>query len=116
MLFKLMLFVIIVQEIIQVSTAKWEILLPNRVMDKQITCQIFNVKIIHTQTRTILYGGTTPTSHGAINQGLAKPPQQFPQQEKKLTLEDMFMQYIQKTDVAIQNNSASIRNLEVQIG
>ncbi|XP_050277918.1 uncharacterized protein LOC126719404 [Quercus robur] len=28
----------------------------------------------------------------------------------------MFMQYIQKTDVVIQNNSASIRNLEVQIG
>ena len=26
------------------------------------------------------------------------------------------MQYIQKTDVVIQNNSASIRNLEVQIG
>ena len=26
------------------------------------------------------------------------------------------MQYIQKTDMAIQNNSASIRNLEVQIG
>ena len=26
------------------------------------------------------------------------------------------MQYIKKTDVAIQNNSASIRNLEVQIG
>ena len=26
------------------------------------------------------------------------------------------MQYIQKTDVAIQNNSASICNLEVQIG
>ncbi|KAK4586581.1 hypothetical protein RGQ29_023651 [Quercus rubra] len=37
-------------------------------------------------------------------------------QEKKLTFEDMFMQYIQKTDMAIQNNSASIRNLEVQIG
>ncbi|XP_030963798.1 uncharacterized protein LOC115984958 [Quercus lobata] len=50
------------------------------------------------------------------NQGQAKPPQQFPQQEKKLTLEDMFMQFIQKTDVVIQNNSASIRNLEVQIG
>ncbi|XP_065633580.1 uncharacterized protein LOC136069224 [Quercus suber] len=27
----------------------------------------------------------------------------------------MFMQYMQKTNVAIQNNSASIRNLEVQI-
>ena len=26
------------------------------------------------------------------------------------------MQYIQKTDVVIQNNSALIRNLEVQIG
>ena len=26
------------------------------------------------------------------------------------------MQYIQKTDVAIQNNSTTIRNLEVQIG
>ncbi|KAL4610105.1 hypothetical protein ACB092_08G028300 [Castanea dentata] len=50
------------------------------------------------------------------NQGQAKPPQQFPQQEKKSTLEDMFMQYLQKIDVAIQNNSASIRNLEVQIG
>ena len=69
MLFKLMLFVIIVQEIIQVFTAKWEILLPNRVMDKQITCQIFNVKIILTRTRTILDGGITPTSHGAITKG-----------------------------------------------
>ena len=69
MLFKLMLFVIIVQEIIQVSTAKWEILLPNRVMDKQITCQIFNVKIIHTRTHTILDGGITPTSHGDITKG-----------------------------------------------
>ena len=69
MLFKLMLFVIIVQEIIQVSTAKWEILLPNRVMDKQITCQIFNVKIIHTRTRTILDGRFTQTSHGAITKG-----------------------------------------------
>ena len=66
MLFKLMLFVIIVQEIIQVSTAKWEILLPNRVMDKKIMCQIFIVKIIHNRTRTILDGGITPTSHGAI--------------------------------------------------
>ena len=46
----------------------------------------------------------------------AKPAQQFPQQEKKPTLEDMLMQYTQKVDVAIQNNSASIRNLEVQIG
>ena len=64
-----MLFVIIVQEIIQVSIAKWEILLPNRVMDKQITCQIFNVKIILTRTRTILDGGITPTSHGAITKG-----------------------------------------------
>ena len=69
MLFKLMLFVIIVQEIIQVSTAKWEILLPNRVLDKQITCQIFNVKIILTQTCTILDGGITSTSHGAITKG-----------------------------------------------
>ena len=69
MLFKLMLFVIIVQEIIQVSTAKWEILLPNRVMDKQITCQIFNIKIIHTRTCTIVDGGITPTSHGAITKG-----------------------------------------------
>ena len=69
MLFKLMLFVIIVQEIIQVSTAKSEIILPNRIMDKQITCQIFNVKIIHTRTRTILDGGITPTSHGAITKG-----------------------------------------------
>ena len=69
MLFKLMLFVIIVQEIIQVSIAKWEILLPNRVMDKKITCQIFNVKIIHTRTRTILDGGITPTFHGAITKG-----------------------------------------------
>nr|XP_023870464.1 uncharacterized protein LOC111983048 [Quercus suber] len=50
------------------------------------------------------------------HQRQAKPPQQFPQQEKKPTLEDMFMQYMQKIDVAIQNNSASIRNLEVQIG
>ncbi|XP_023892547.2 uncharacterized protein LOC112004530 [Quercus suber] len=103
-------------EIIQVSTAKWEILLPNRVMDKQITCQIFNVKIIHTRARTILDGGITPTSHGAITKGRLKPPQQFPQQKKKPTLEDMFMRYMQKTDVAIQNNSVSICNLEVQIG
>ena len=44
----------------------------------------------------------------------AKPPQQFPQQEKNSTHEDMFMQYMQKTNVVIQNNSASIRNLEVQ--
>ena len=43
----------------------------------------------------------------------AKPPQQFPQQEKKPTLKDMFMQYIHKTEVAIQNNSASIHNLKV---
>ncbi|XP_050259914.1 uncharacterized protein LOC126704981 [Quercus robur] len=57
-----------------------------------------------------------PNFSWSNNQGLAKPPQQFPQQEKKPTLKEMFMQYIQKTDVAIQNNSASIRNLEVQIG
>ena len=57
-----------------------------------------------------------PNFSWSNNQELAKPPQQLPQQEKKPTLEDMFMQYIQKTDVAIQNNSASIRNLEVQIG
>ncbi|XP_023886157.1 uncharacterized protein LOC111998291 [Quercus suber] len=57
-----------------------------------------------------------PNVSWSNNQGQAKPPQQFPQQEKKLTLEDMFMQYIQKTNMAIQNNSASIRNPEVQIG
>nr|XP_023894290.1 uncharacterized protein LOC112006229 [Quercus suber] len=57
-----------------------------------------------------------PNFSWSNNQGQAKPPQQFPQQEKKPTLEDMFMQYTQKTDEAIQNNSASIRNLKVQIG
>ncbi|XP_065636347.1 uncharacterized protein LOC136070386 [Quercus suber] len=57
-----------------------------------------------------------PNFSWSNNQGQAKPPQQFPQQEKKPTLEDMFMQYMQKTDVAIQNHSASIHNLEVQIG
>nr|XP_023916883.1 uncharacterized protein LOC112028427 [Quercus suber] len=57
-----------------------------------------------------------PNFSWSNNQGQAKLPQQFPQQEKKPTLEDMFMQYMQKTDVAIQNNLASIRNLEVQIG
>ena len=56
-----------------------------------------------------------PNFSWSNNQEQAKPPQQFPQQEKKPTLEDMFVQYMQKTDVAIQNNSASIRNLEVQI-
>ena len=54
-----------------------------------------------------------PNFSWSNNQELAKPPQQLPQQEKKPTLEDMFMQYIQKIDVAIQNNSASICNLEV---
>ncbi|KAL4597574.1 hypothetical protein ACB092_11G000200 [Castanea dentata] len=57
-----------------------------------------------------------PNFSWSNNQGQAKQPQQFPQQEKKLTLEDMFMHYLQKTYVAIQNNPASIRNLEVQIG
>ena len=57
-----------------------------------------------------------PNFSWSNNQGLAKPPQQFPQQEKKPTLKDMFMQYIHKTEVATQNNSASIHNLKVQIG
>ncbi|XP_041017916.1 uncharacterized protein LOC121260136 [Juglans microcarpa x Juglans regia] len=38
------------------------------------------------------------------------------QQEKKPILEDMIMRYVQKTDMVIQNNSSSIRNLEAQIG
>nr|XP_023872628.1 uncharacterized protein LOC111985214 [Quercus suber] len=43
--------------------------------------------------------GNHPNFSWSNNQGQAKPPQQFPQQEKKLTLEDMFMQYMQKTDI-----------------
>ena len=35
-----------------------------------------------------------PNFSWSNNQRLAKPPQQFPQQEKKSTLEEMFMQYI----------------------
>ena len=42
-----------------------------------------------------------PNFSWSNNQRLAKPPQQFPQQEKKSTLEEMFMQYIQKTDMVI---------------
>ncbi|XP_035544602.1 uncharacterized protein LOC118347994 [Juglans regia] len=50
------------------------------------------------------------------NQVPIRPPQQFLHQEKKLTVEYMFMQYMQKNDMVNQNQSTSIRNLEAQIG
>ncbi|KAF5454420.1 hypothetical protein F2P56_024087 [Juglans regia] len=56
-----------------------------------------------------------PNFSWSNNQAPARPSQQFLQQEKEPTLEDMFMQYMQETNMLIQNNSASIRNLETQI-
>ena len=112
MLFKLMLFVIIVQDIIQVSTAKWEILLPNRYGQANYVSNFQRQNNPYSNTYNPGWKNHLNFSW-SNNQGQAIPLQQFPQQEKKPTLEDMLMQYIQKTDVAIQNNSASIRNLEV---
>ncbi|KAL0412296.1 UNVERIFIED_CONTAM: hypothetical protein Slati_3819300 [Sesamum latifolium] len=51
-------------------------------------------------------------------QGSTRPhqPRQPPPQEPKSNLEDMFSKFIATTDTRPQNQDASIRNLEVQIG
>lgn len=60
-----MLFVITKQKTIQVSISKWETLLLNLELKMQVMCRIFNDRIIHIQTHTILDGGITRISHGA---------------------------------------------------
>lgn len=47
------------------------------------------------------------------NKGTARPPQNFVQLEKKPTLEEMSVQYHAKDGFEIQNDMASICNLEV---
>ncbi|PON74562.1 hypothetical protein PanWU01x14_049690 [Parasponia andersonii] len=39
-----------------------------------------------------------------------------PQQEKKPSLEEMFMQYMAKNDVILQNQAAILRSFETQLG
>jgi hypothetical protein len=61
--------VIIVQEITQVSIAKWRSLLLNQISRKLIICPIFNVKTILIQTHLIPDGKITLIFHGAPIKG-----------------------------------------------
>lgn len=63
-LFKLIVFVIIVQKVMQAKNAKWGTLLL-----KPITCLISNIKTTHVKIYTILIGEITQTSHGITIKG-----------------------------------------------
>ncbi|XP_016648321.1 PREDICTED: uncharacterized protein LOC107880735 [Prunus mume] len=71
-----------------------------------------------------------PNFSWSNNQNAQKPPPGFPPQEKKVGLEDVLTQlagntstlsndtnqFMSKTETTLQNQAASIRNLEVQMG
>ncbi|KAL0361711.1 UNVERIFIED_CONTAM: hypothetical protein Sradi_3855600 [Sesamum radiatum] len=75
---------------------------------------------IHTPTRTIRGGAATQIFSWSNNQqqGPARPvpPRQPPPQEPKSNLEEMFSKFITATDTRFQNQDASIRNIEMQLG
>ena len=59
-------------------------------------------------------------NHGPSSSGKPMYPSSFlpqapPPQEKKPLLEDLFTQYMPKSDTVLQNQAASIRNLEIQM-
>ncbi|KAL0438927.1 UNVERIFIED_CONTAM: hypothetical protein Slati_2375700 [Sesamum latifolium] len=99
-------------------------------------CQVGNSKIINEDANFVSHGGRSnfnpysntynpewrshPNFSWSNNQqqGSTRPPQlrQPPPQEPKSNLEDMFSKFIAATDTRLQNQDASIQNLEVQIG
>ncbi|KAL0417452.1 UNVERIFIED_CONTAM: Retrovirus-related Pol polyprotein from transposon.6 [Sesamum radiatum] len=74
---------------------------------------------IHTPTRTIRGGAATQIFHGVTTSNKDPrpvPPRQPPPQEPKSNLEEMFSKFITATDTRFQNQDASIRNIEMQLG
>ncbi|XP_073127370.1 uncharacterized protein [Henckelia pumila] len=49
-------------------------------------------------------------------QNVVRPPPGFAQQDKKPSLEDLMTNFISSTETRLQNQDASIRNLETQLG
>ncbi|KAL0291435.1 UNVERIFIED_CONTAM: Retrovirus-related Pol polyprotein from transposon opus [Sesamum radiatum] len=99
-------------------------------------CQVGNPSIVHEDANFVSNGGRSnfnpysntynpgwrshPNFSWSNNQqqGPARPvpPRQPPPQEPKSNLEEMFSKFITATDTRFQNQDASIRNIEMQLG
>lgn len=97
MLFKLMLCVIIMHRITQVS-------MPFAQLNYEEVNYVFNFNVKTILIQTHLKSRNHLKLSQSNNQRATRPPQNFQQQENKSTHKEMLMKYMQKKELAIQND------------